>query len=97
MSTSLTKFEARVPIDSGNGTPADLAIETFLNNLGELTPYSFSDMYQKNTDGSISQFLLVSGLLTAGQASTALGYLNTLNTALGSNILCYSSTVTQQP
>lgn len=49
-------------------------------------------------DMSIGQYTqLIYGLITTAQQATALGYLNTLNAALGSNVLCTVNSVTSEP
>jgi hypothetical protein len=101
MATALIKFEVRLPLDDGNGTPIDVAIQTFLSSLSALVALSdISDVYQ-TISSSISQYNLVFGLLTNAQAATALGYLNTLNASLiaagGTTVVCYTYNVTTQP
>jgi hypothetical protein len=93
VSSVLTKFEIRLPIDQGNGTAQDLAIEAFQSNLNAIIPYTFQQANQ--SDGS--EYRLTFGLLTSTQASTALALLNTLNAALGFTVVCYSYPVTTQP
>ena len=97
MSTVLTKFEARIPILSGDGGTQDTAIQTFLSGIAALTPYTFQNDYQVTSGGAESQYNLTFGLLTSTQAANALVLLNTLNTALGTPIVCYSYPVTTQP
>jgi hypothetical protein len=97
MSTVLTKFEIRLPLDDGNGTSIDTAVETFLNALKAITPYTFQNVYQNDASGTQSQYNLTFGLVTNAQAVNALALLNTLNTALGTPVVCYSYPVTMQP
>lgn len=96
MATVATRFECLVPMDSGNGTPSDLAVEAFKSSLSGLTNFSLLNIYV-NTAGVIQQFDLIFGLLTPTQANTALGFLGTLNAALGHNITCYIWSVTTEP
>lgn len=104
MATNYTRFEISLP-QTYQGTPQDDAINTFRHNMEALiqnnpaganrlavyTAYEY-DVTDNNTQHSIMY-----GLLTAAQQSTALGYLNTLNAALGSNVLCTVHTVTSEP
>src|SRR5215831_18351375 len=97
MATTMIKFEVRLPLIQGNGSAQDTAIQSFLSGLAALTPYTFGNFYQVDTGGNVSQYNLVFGLLTSAQATSALSLLNTLNTALGFNVVCYNYNVTQQP
>jgi hypothetical protein len=97
VSVTLIRFEALIPTDSGNNTSSDQAVETFKANLASLTNYELLNVYRSSSGGYVGQFDLVFGLLTSAQAATALGYLNTLNTSLGSNVTCYTWNVTTQP
>lgn len=97
MSVTLIRFEALIPMDSGNNTISDQAVETFKANLASLTNYELLNVYRFSPGGFIEQFDLVFGLLTNAQATTALGYLNALNTSLGSNVTCYTWNVSTQP
>lgn len=95
MSTSVIKFEVQLP-NADVGTSAYNAVQTFLQNISTLGP-----VYQQESSvtqqGSRSQTITTYGLLTSGQASTALGYLNTLNSSLGSNVSCINYNVTTEP
>ncbi|SRR6266487_4835692 len=102
MSTALIKFEIRLPLDqgtdaNGNLSAQDIATRSFLANLANITPYTFSNDYQVDAGGVGTQYNLVFGLLTNVQAVTALALLNTLNTALGFQVMCYTYNVNQQP
>ena len=98
MPSSFTKFEVRIPQDTGNSTTQDIAIRQFLSGLATLTgSYSYSLYQQVDTSNTYTQWLLVFGLITVAQQSQALTLLNTLNTALGFNVLCYTYPVTSQP
>jgi hypothetical protein len=106
MSTSLIKFEVRLPIDqgtdaNGNISAQDTATRAFLASLSSLVNVSdTSDVYQI-VSSVVTQYNLVFGLLTSAQATTALGYLNTLNTALiaagSATVVAYTYPVTSQP
>lgn len=91
MASSLTRFECYIPV-ANSGTSQDTAIQNFFTNMQALAPCVADTCYVSNAYNY--RFY---GFLTNAQASTALGYLNTLNTALGSNVLCTSSAVTSQP
>jgi hypothetical protein len=95
MSASVIKFEVQLP-SFDVGTDGDVAEQTFMTNMETLGPIY---TYEAATfiSGVRTQQTAVYGLITAGQASTALGYLNTLNTALGNNVQAISYTVTSQP
>jgi hypothetical protein len=47
--------------------------------------------------GGLIQQNVLYGLITTAQQATALGYLNTLNAALGTSVLCTVNQVTQEP
>jgi hypothetical protein len=91
MSTPLTRFECFIPYYV-SGTPQDTAIQNFITNMNALTPCVQQVVYV----GTVYSYWFV-GFLTSQQTSTALGYLNTLNTALGTPIDCNSWTVNSQP
>lgn len=106
MSATLTKFEVRLPLyrgpdGDGNISAQDQATTAFLTGMAGLTVISqTSDVYQ-DTNGSVSQYNLVFGLLTLLQATSALALLTTLNAALVASgnptVVCYSYPVTSQP
>ena len=96
MSTVLTKFELYTPI---TGDPTiQQAIDDCTNGLLALgvNIITFSALVLI-PDGSLSSQRASFGLLTSSQATQALALLNTLNTALGTQVLCYTAQVTQQP
>jgi hypothetical protein len=95
MSASVIKFEVQLP-SFDVGTDGDNAEQTFMTNmktLGNVYTYEAATF----SGGVRTQQTAVYGLITAGQAATALGFLNTLNTALGSNVQAISYTVSTQP
>lgn len=99
MATNLTRFEIVIPnVDAGSA--AETAIATFLNNMNtlcQLVMYT-AYIYPLNTGGNVlTQQNVLYGLITSAQQSTALGYLNALNTALGSNVECTVNIVTSEP
>lgn len=91
MATTLTRFECFIPV-ADTGTSQDTAIQTFFNNMQTLTPCVQQVVYV----GTTYSYWLV-GFLTATQSSTALTYLEQLNTSLGTLIACNSWSVTSQP
>lgn len=95
MSTPVIKFEVQLP-NADVGTAAFNAVQTFLTNISTLGPV-FQQESSETNQGVRSQTITTYGLLTSNQASTALGYLNTLNTALGSNVQAISYNVNTQP
>lgn len=96
MPTSLTKFEVVLPLFA-DGTAGAIAVSAFVASMITLTSVQVTNIYTNNQDGSVTQGNVLFGLLTALQATTALGFLATLNTALGVNALCYTHGVNQQP
>lgn len=96
MSTILTRFELQIPQDNDPNHQA--AVTTFLDNLGTLCKFTYSNQYLlTNLETQGQQVAIVYGLITSTQQATALGFLNTLNTALGSNITCIVWQVTSEP
>jgi len=96
MSTVLTKFELYTPI---TGDPTiQQAIDDCTNGLLALgvNVITFSTNVLQ-PDGSVVVQVARFGLLTSSQAASALTLLNNLNTALGTQVLCYTAQVTQQP
>lgn len=91
MSTTLTRFECFIPV-ADSGTPQDTDIQNFFTNMQSLAPC----VQQVVSVGSVYSYWLV-GFLTPTQATTALGYINTLNTSLGTPIICNSWSVTSEP
>jgi hypothetical protein len=102
MATVLTRFEVRLPYYSGtdsngNLNATDIATNNFRASIGSLVTFAYEDVYVVNTDGTHAQNELVYGELTPAQNTTALGYLNTLNAALGYNVFCVTYAVTTRP
>lgn len=98
MATVLTRFEVLMPALTGDPTH-DNAINTFIANMNTLCQLEVYDggFFALNGYPAGNYQVFYYGLLTSTQTSTALGYLNTLNAALGFNVPCISFTVTQQP
>jgi hypothetical protein len=99
MATNLIRFEIVVP-NVDIGSPADIAIDNFINNMLTLTQLVMSTSYVYPQGGNNTNFVehaILYGLITTAQQATALGYLNTLNAALGQNVLCTVNQVTQEP
>jgi len=99
MPSSLTRFEVVLP-NTDNGTPQQTAVNDFIDSLVTLCDVEMYSayIYPKNSNHSTltSQNILY-GLLSSGQQSTALGFLTTLNSALGTTVPCFISTVTTEP
>lgn len=96
MATNLTRFEVQLPLFA-DGTSQQTAVNQFLANVNTLCDIILSTTYVNKTNGSQVYTQLAYGLITTAQQATALGFLNTLNTALGFNVLCTINTVTSEP
>ena len=96
MSTSLTRFELLLPQYAAN-TAGDIAVQQFLAQLNSLTTYFITQTSEVGANNTVTGGAIVWGVLSPTQALTALGYLNTLNTALGTTVPCISWTVVTQP
>ena len=96
MPTSLIKFEVQL-IEADNGSPVDIAQKNFLQSLGTISTVYRYATWSFDSSGNYTQYTSCYGLINSSQASTALSYLNTLNTALGTTVPCISYTVNQQP
>lgn len=96
MATAFTRFELQIPQDTDPNHQA--AVTTFLDNLGTLCKFTYSGQYlYTNLETQGEQVAIVYGLITTAQQATALGYLNTLNAALGANVTCIVWPVTSEP
>lgn len=95
MSTAVIKFEVQLP-NADVGTATFNAVQTFLTNIATLGPV-YQQESSVTSSGTRTQSIATYGLLTAGQATTALGYLNTLNASLGFNVPAISYNVNTQP
>lgn len=96
MATNLTRFEVQLPLFA-DGTSQQTAVNQFLTNVNTLCDLILSTTYVNKVNGTQVYTQLVYGLITTAQQATALGFLNTLNTALGFNVLCTINTVTSEP
>ena len=99
MATNLTRFEIVLP-NTDFGTPQQTAINNFINSMLSLCQLVMYSAYIYPINGSASNFNgqnVLYGLLTTAQQATALNNLNTLNAALGYNVLCTVNQVTQEP
>lgn len=103
MSTTFTRFEVQVPLFS-DGTPEKAAVDTFLDNIGTLCKFTYNAEFvftSHDLSGTppAEYIAIIYGLITTAQQATALGFLNTLNTALGASgpVVCIVSTVTSEP
>lgn len=95
MSQSLTRFEIQLPLFS-DGSSGQQATDQFVTSMSTLcTVCQYSAFTGTRTNPG--EVTILYGLITAGQQSTALGYLTTLNTSLGSNVVCTVNAVTSEP
>lgn len=97
MATAMTRFEVQIPLTSDPTQQG--AMNTFLDNFGALCPFIYNPQYVYSShDLSTGQYTaLIYGLITAAQQATALGYLNTLNTAFATPVVCTMNDVTSEP
>lgn len=97
MATVMTRFEIQIPLTNNPNQQA--AVNTFLDNIGTLCKFTYNAQYVYSShDLGVGQYTaLVYGLITAAQQAAALGFLNTLNTALGTPVLCTVNNVTTEP
>jgi len=95
MSTTLTRFEIQLPVFV-DGSDGQAAVDTFVTNMSGLTTVVQYNAFT-GTRSNPTGINVLYGLISAGQQSTALGYLTTLNTALGSNVVCTVNPVTSEP
>lgn len=96
MSVTLTRFELLLP-QYADGTPQNAAVQQFLASLNSTAMYFISQTSEIAAGNAETQGVIVWGALTATQATAALGYLNTLNAALGITVPCISWSVQTQP
>lgn len=96
MAASLTRFEIVLPVFA-DGSSQQTAVNNFIASITGLTPVVQYTAYQTTGVGQQTQQNVIYGLLTAAQQAQALTFLNTLNAALGSNVLCTVNTVTSEP
>lgn len=96
MAANLTRFEVVIPsVDTGS--PADTAITNFRHSMETLTRLKLFTSYVYDVNDNLSEESTLYGWITVAQQATALGYLNTLNAALGKNVDCTIWTVTSEP
>lgn len=96
MSTSLIRFEIQLP-QFQSGSSQDLAVQQFLGNIQTLCPYLIYPCTLVDQVGNDTSSSLLYGMITTAQAPTALGFLNTLNAALGFQVVCITWNVNTQP
>jgi hypothetical protein len=96
MATALTRFEIILPV-IGVDQPGQRAVSDFLTSMRTLCDVVSYSATIRRMDTSITEQTVIYGLLTNAQLGTASGFLTTLNTALGSNVLCTIMPVTQEP
>lgn len=101
MATTLTRFDVELPFYDPTANPTQYnAVQTFLTNIASIAYgglYYQYNMYAYNSSGYVRESNFTSGFITSAQQATALGYLNTLNAALGFNVLCIVYVVTVEP
>jgi hypothetical protein len=97
MATPLTRFEIQIP-NFADGTTQSTAVNTFLDGLGVLTNFIANNEYVHTSSSDPGSYTkLVFGHITVAQQAAALALLATLNTALGTPVLCTIWTVTTEP
>jgi hypothetical protein len=101
MSASVIRFEVLLPVSqiyNNNFDPTALsAINTFFSNLSSLTKVY---QYQTNATSDGENYMTAFGYITASQTSSALSYLSTLNSTIGSQytpIECVVIGATSEP
>lgn len=96
MSTSLIRFEIQLPqVESGSSQ--DAAVLRFLGNIQTLCPYLIYPCTLVDQSNNATPSSLLYGMITTAQAPTALSFLNTLNAALGFQVVCITWNVNTQP
>lgn len=100
MATTMTRFEVQIPITGDPNQQA--AKDQFLDNIGTLCKFAYNAQYvfaSHDLSGNPpAQYVaLIYGLITAAQQPAALGFLNTLNAAFPSPVVCIVSQVTAEP
>lgn len=100
MATTMTRFEVQIPYTADSAQQA--AVNQFLDNIGTLCRFSYNQQFvfsSHDLSGNPpAQFIaLIYGLITTAQQPTALGFLNTLNAAFPTPVVCFVSQVTTEP
>jgi hypothetical protein len=95
MATSLTRFEIQLPLFA-DGSSGQIAVDLFISNMSTLCTVCQYGAFTgpRSNPGEVT---ILYGLISAGQQSTALGYLTSLNGALGTNVTCTVNAVTSEP
>lgn len=96
MSTSMTRFEIQLPLFADNSSQK-AAVDTFITNMSTLCIVCQYNALTGTTRTPTGFVNILIGYITSSQQATALGYLNTLNTALTSNAVCIVNGVTLEP
>lgn len=100
MATTVTRFEIWLPLFA-DGTAGANAVAQFVQNMATLCPVIHGDAYVTPLNGQLNvsdqQVKLLYGQITLTQQATALGFLNTLNQALGAPVNCIAFNVSTQP
>jgi hypothetical protein len=95
MSTSLIRFEIQLPLFD-DGSAGQQATDNFVASMSTLTNVVQYNAFTGTREIPVGVTILY-GLITSAQSSTALGYLETLNSALVSNVTCTINNVTSEP
>lgn len=95
MASVLTLFRIQLPLFA-DGTTGSTAVNSFITSMSTLTTVTqyVAITGSKSNPGQIT---ILEGLITTAQQVTALGFLTTLNTSLGFNVLCTINSVTSEP
>lgn len=93
----MTSFRCQIPVQTD---PTKIsAVNTFLDSIGAIASFTsnMQYVYTSHDTSSGTYIQQIEGIFPPSNNSTALGYLNTLNAALGANINCSVVTVTSEP
>jgi hypothetical protein len=99
MSTAVTMFWVRFPSQDSLSVQNNVDVNTFKSNIGGLGAFTTFDAAIEGADGIDHTCMIMYGALSTAQDTTALGFLNTLNTALGSEgrVQCLTLNANTQP
>lgn len=95
MATATNVFECYIPV-AVSGTPQDSNIQTFFSNMMSLNSCEQDTCYLNSANAQVYSYHLETWL-TNTQVTTALGYVSTLNTALGTPVICIIVSGTSEP
>lgn len=105
MATTVTRFEVQVPqFASSTDRPSYDAVNTFLGNMGTLCEFVLvqNELHSQPDITIVDAFVwVIYGIIQTTQQATALGFLNTLNSALVTNgkspVVCIAWNVQSEP